>query len=314
VSRATLIKKKKHSCIKVVYLYEWVEMHIRIQTTIPLLSKISSHIWIHGHIPFLGGTWSMAASYVWNDWFMSVTWLIHVYTTIDSYVWCVSFAKYRLFYSKISSLLWGSCAKETYNLKEPINRSHLVRVMCIIVCFIRTNMYYQNSHTYVSTICIHTKMYQQYVSSCVQGGEDSQDVLNCRLFSANEPLITGLFCRKWPIKSHSMRLRHPVSFTRINLCEVIRRILSTKASYVGHDSLICVTWLILILDINYSYVWRDSLICASWFVPTCDMTHLWVWLIHVCVANCSIVWNDFIFYVHRATWLIHTCDMTRSHE
>jgi len=44
----------------------------------------------------------------------------------------------------------------------------------------------------------------------VQGGEDPQDALSCRSFSAKEPLIVGLFCVKWPMKiRHPMNLHHP---------------------------------------------------------------------------------------------------------
>ena len=46
---------------------------------------------------------------------------------------------------------------------------------------------------------------------CVQGGENSYDALICRSFFAKEPLITGLFCGKWPVQIwHLMGLRHPV--------------------------------------------------------------------------------------------------------
>jgi len=46
----------------------------------------------------------------------------------------------------------------------------------------------------------------------IQGGEDPQDALSCRSFSAKEPLIIGLFCGKWPIKiRHPMDLGHPVA-------------------------------------------------------------------------------------------------------
>jgi len=36
--------------------------------------------------------------------------------------------KIIVLFRRISSLLWGSFAKETYNFKEPTNRSHPVRV------------------------------------------------------------------------------------------------------------------------------------------------------------------------------------------
>ena len=35
-------------------------------------------------------------------------------------------------FCRISSLLWASFAKETYNFKEPTNRSHLILVSCIV--------------------------------------------------------------------------------------------------------------------------------------------------------------------------------------
>jgi len=44
----------------------------------------------------------------------------------------VSFAEYRLF-CRISSLLQGSFAKETYNFKEPTNRSHPICAVGIVV-------------------------------------------------------------------------------------------------------------------------------------------------------------------------------------
>jgi len=49
------------------------------------------------------------------------------------------------------------------------------------------------------------------IQNTTQGGEDPSDALSCRSFSTKEPLIIGLFCRKWPIKiRHPMGLRHPV--------------------------------------------------------------------------------------------------------
>ena len=38
--------------------------------------------------------------------------------------------------------------------------------------------------------------YVCFKSIVVQGGEDSLDALNCRSFSAQEPLIIRLFCGK----------------------------------------------------------------------------------------------------------------------
>jgi len=87
---------------------------------------------------------------------------------------------------------------------------------------------------------------------------------------------------------------------------------SMKDSYVWHDVLLCVTWLIHMCDIthhmndviwtishgqnhgschryeccdliwmmwskNDSYVWHDSFICVTWLIHMCDMTHSYVW-------------------------------------
>jgi len=86
-------------------------------------------------------------------------------------------------------------------------------------------------------------------------------------------------------------------------------------SFVWHDSIIRVTWLIHTCDITHSCLWHDLrwrenlntalLVCfhksnsflhLAWFIRTCDVTHPYAG--H----------NSFI----RVTWLIHTCDMTRS--
>ena len=48
-------------------------------------------------------------------------------------------------------------------------------------------------------------------TSPIQGGEDPQDALTYRSFTAKEPLIAGLFCGKWHVKiRHPMTIRHTV--------------------------------------------------------------------------------------------------------
>ena len=50
-----------------------------------------------------------------------------------------------------------------------------------------------------------------YIHIQLQGGEDPQDAVNRRSFSAKNPLFIGRFCGKSPIKiRHPMGLRHPV--------------------------------------------------------------------------------------------------------
>jgi len=68
-------------------------------------------------------------------------------------------------------------------------------------------------------------------------------------------------------------------------------------SYVGHDSFICGTWLIHMLDMTHSYVGHDSFICGTWLIHMWDMTH-------------SYVGHDSFIC---GTWLIHMCDMTHSY-
>jgi len=70
--------------------------------------------------------------------------------------------------------------------------------VCVYMCIYRSVFYL---HTFTS---VDTHVH-------IQDGEDPQDALNCRLFSANEPLIIGLFCGKRHVKtSHPLGLRHPV--------------------------------------------------------------------------------------------------------
>ena len=45
-------------------------------------------------------------------------------------------------------------------------------------------------------------------------------------------------------------------------------------SYVWHDSLICVTWLIHMCDMTHSYAWQDSLICVTYLGVAYSCTSL----------------------------------------
>jgi len=76
-------------------------------------------------------------------------------------------------------------------------------------------------------------------------------------------------------------------------------------SYVGHDSLTCVT-------MTHSYVWNDSFICVTWLIHTWDMTrsHLWQGRTHTCGMTHSYMWHDAFIC---GTWLIHISAMTHSY-
>jgi len=65
-------------------------------------------------------------------------------------------------------------------------------------------------------------------------------------------------------------------------------------SYVGHDSFICVTWLIHMCDMTHSYVRLDAFMCVTWLIHMCDMTHLCMCDMARCICvTCLIhVWRD----------------------
>ena len=90
-------------------------------------------------------------------------------------------------------------------------------------------------------------------------------------------------------------------------------------SFVCHDSFGCVTWLILMCNMNHSYKWHDSLVRVTWLVHMCDMTRSYVWHDSFLCVTWPIrtsdmthwyVWHDSFIC---ATWLVHMCDMTRSY-
>jgi len=91
---------------------------------------------------------------------------------------------------------------------------------------------------------------------------------------------------------------------RIHMCDMTH-------SYVGHDSLICVTWLIHMCDMTHSYVKHDSFICVAWLIHVWHDSSMCVpSLIHMRDMTRSNVWHDAFVCV---TWLIHMCDMTHSY-
>ena len=63
-----------------------------------------------------------------------------------------------------------------------------------------------------------------------------------------------------------------------HMCDMTHYMWDMTHSYVGQDSLLCVTWLTHTCDTNRSCVWHDPLICVTWLTHTCDMTH---WMCHM---------------------------------
>ena len=84
-------------------------------------------------------------------------------------------------------------------------------------------------------------------------------------------------------------------------------------SYVWHDSIICVTWLIHMCDMTHSYVWHGKFTCQIhvWHGSfTCVTWQIHVWHGSFTCATCQIhVWHGSFTYVTR---LICTRDMAHS--
>jgi len=119
-------------------------------------------------------------------------------------------------------------------------------------------------------------------------------------------------------------------------------------SYAWRDSVICVTWLIDLLDVHVydmtifihvryvSLAWHSSFLCVTCVILMCDMTHSYVWhdsihscawhasllcviwLTHMCNMTHSYAWRDSFFMWHdsflHVTWLIRMSDMTHAYE
>jgi len=117
------------------------------------------------------------------------------------------------------------------------------------------------------------------------------------------------------------------SFGARHLEKVVVRV--TWLTYVWHDSIICVRWLIHVCDMTHPCVWHDVFICVTWLIHMCDMTHSYcvTWPIYICdmarfldathhlvkvflsVTCLMYMWHDSFI---RVTWLIYMCDMTYS--
>jgi len=90
-------------------------------------------------------------------------------------------------------------------------------------------------------------------------------------------------------------------------------------SYVWHDTLWCLAWLICMRDVIQSYAWHELLIRVAWLIRMRNATHWYVrrdsficvtWCIHIRVMTHSYMWCDSFMQMTR---LIPMCDMTNSY-
>jgi len=248
--------------------------------------------------------------YVWHDSliFLAVQQLLHSQETVSR------IDKITGLFCRIASLLQVSFAKETYNLIDPTNCSHLIAVICDM------------THWYVwydSLICvtwlshIHMRAAQPLNSCCTANISES---CHTAVGSAAKPeLLQDSFnvCVTWLIQN----VQHD---------SLLRRCLAICTCDMTHS--ICVTWLI-------QYVWRHSLnICETWLnqcvwhdsFNLCDMTHSYVrhdsscqrsrdcdpgtshvthieWVMsHILNESCHTYWMSHVIHIEWVT--SHTLD------
>jgi len=138
----------------------------------------------------------MTLSHVWHDSFTCVTWLFHM-CDMTHFQSSHMYVTWRIH--------WSTAVMST--VITSTTHSHEWFVTCIKISLHKT---YNHSYE-CSTRWVRRSPATNSFTCVIQSGEDSQDALSCRSFFAKEPLIIGLFCRKWPLKiRHPMCLRHPV--------------------------------------------------------------------------------------------------------
>ena len=168
-------------------------------------------------------------------------------------------------------------AKEPYtSAKEPY--TSICMSFCPSPAYLQEDPLCVCPYTFANEESCHT--YQ----GVIQSGEDAKDVLSCRSLFANEPLIIGFFCGKWPIEIRQpMHLRHPVS--RIWLshlimhesCHTCEGVMShIWRSHVTHLNESCHTseWVTSFYP-SPAYPLEDPCMCVSLYI------HKWEVMSHI---------------------------------
>ena len=213
-------------------------------------------------------------------------------------------------FRRISSLLWGSFAKETYNFKEPTNRSHPI---------------WHDSH----------KRHDSFIS-LPRTSFDRKTRMMLQFYVMNDWFV-------WDM-THSHIWETWLIHMRDTTCSY-----ETWLIHVRHDSFMwdmthsCETWLIHVRHDSFMWDMTDS--CETWLIHVrhdsfmwdmthaCDTTHAHACTVfmtgvsrhrvRLCDVTCSYVahpprsyiwmrsnvWSDAFISV---TWRIHRCDVTHS--
>jgi len=155
--------------------------------------------------------------------------------------------------------------------------------------------------------------------------EDARNAFSCRSLFANEPLIIGLFCGKWPVMiRHPMHLRHPV-LTISFWCRCV--------CVSGWKPVCMCVYSVCIYICVYVYVYIDMYIYMYIYVHTyiyiyiCVCIYMYIYM-HMYTHAYSFIYIYFIspktISLHAilescAPWLIQVCcdsfmrDMTHSY-
>jgi len=111
----------------------------------------------------------------------------------------------------------------------------------------------------------------------------------------------------------------------LQVCDMTHSNVCNDSFVRGHDSFICVPWLIHMQHDSFVcvpwpiHVWPDSFVYVSWLLHMRDMTHLYAchdyficvtWLIHTRAMATWYAWHDLFVCV---PWLLHVRDMTTSY-
>jgi len=265
-------------------------------------------------------------SYVWNESFICVTWLIsstystyvfirvtrHIHTcdTSHSYVWHDSFSSAtKLIYTRdmTHSYVWHSSLSRAYEWsplscrlfctgeraisfsmeKSPLSFRWLARQCKIVDTMARSPVHMNGVDTMVSTI-VSTILHWR-----ASHRHDSRD-FSIENEMARSPVKYSrhhgsLASAKYVGGVHRQNSRHESG----EVSTIVSTILSMYPTYL----FICITWLTHTYDLTRSYVSQrhDSFIRVPWLIHTCAMTHSYV---------CH---DSFI----RVPWLIHIGDMSR---
>ena len=141
-------------------------------------------------VPWLIHVCDMTHTHVWHDSFISVTWLIHMCDMTHSSIvtWRQSFP---LLYSFLRHTECFLC------LFHFLQKSHMI-IGSFAWNYLQVNAFYGSSPSFTLPRAGWTKMHRMPSISSL---------------STNDPLIAGLFCRKW--HGHEkirdpVRFRHPV--------------------------------------------------------------------------------------------------------